>query len=60
MLTVWTRQGKKIIYLPSEAIDTVHEMLYTYRDSIIEYCIGYTEDERTERMEKLDNGKQFS
>ena len=53
MLTIWTRQGKKTIYLPSEAIDEVKKMLYTYKDNIIEYCIGYAENEREEINDRI-------
>ena len=53
MLTVWTRRGKKTTYLPSEAIDEVKKMLYTYKENIIEYCIGYTENEREETNDRI-------
>ncbi|MAG25452.1 hypothetical protein CMI47_07710 [Candidatus Pacearchaeota archaeon] len=53
MLTIWTRQGKKTTYLPSESIDEVKKMLYTNKDNIIEYCIGYTENERGEINDRI-------
>ena len=53
MLTIWTRQGKKTIYLPVEAIDEEKKMLYNYKENIIEYCIGYAENEKGEINDRV-------
>jgi len=52
VLTVWFRNGiRKSIYLPYESIDKVKEYLYNYKDSIITYCIGIVEMEKTKEDE---------
>ena len=51
-LTVWFKNGiRKSIYLPYESIDKVKEYLYNYKDSIITYCIGIVEMEKTKEDE---------
>jgi len=47
-LTIWTKQGKKSIHLPFEALDEVRKMLYTNKDNIIEYSICVSDYERIE------------
>ena len=51
LLTVWTRQGKKSIHLPYEALDKVREMVYNNSEHLIEYSICWCDYERA-----LDNG----
>ena len=51
MLTVWSRQGKKSIHLPLEALDKVREMVYNNSEYIIEYSICWCDYER-----EFDNG----
>ena len=53
LLTVWTRQGKKSIHLPYEALDKVREMVYNKRKHIIEYSVCVS---NYEKIERLDNG----
>ena len=53
LLTVWTRQGKKSIHLPYEALDKVREMVYNYSEHIIEYSVCVCD---YEKIERLDNG----
>ena len=51
LLTVWTRQGKKSIHLPYEALDKVREMVYNNSEHVIEYSVCVCDYER-----ELDNG----
>ena len=51
LLTVWTRQGRKSIHLPYEALDKVREMVYNNSEYLIEYSICWCDYER-----ELDNG----
>ena len=51
MLTVWSRQGKKSIHLPLEALDKVREMVYNNSEHIIEYSVCVCDYER-----EFDNG----
>ena len=53
MLTVWTRQGRKSIHLPYEALDKVREMVYNNSEHIIEYSVCVCD---YEKIERLDNG----
>ena len=53
LLTVWTRQGKKSIHLPYEALDKVREMVYNNSEHIIEYSVCVSD---YEKIERLDNG----
>ncbi len=53
LVTVWTRQGKKSIHLPYEALDKVREMVYNYSEHIIEYSVCVSD---YEKIERLDNG----
>ena len=53
LLTVWTRQGKKSIHLPLEALDKVREMVYNNSEHIIEYSVCVCD---YEKIERLDNG----
>ena len=53
LLTVWTRQGKKSIHLPYEALDKVREMVYNNSEHIIEYSVCVSD---YEKLERLDNG----
>ena len=53
MLTVWSRQGKKSIHLPLEALDKVREMVYNNSEHIIEYSVCVSD---YEKIERLDNG----
>ena len=53
LLTVWTRQGKKSIHLPLEALDKVREMVYNNSEHIIEYSVCVSD---YEKIERLDNG----
>ena len=46
LLTVWTKQGRKSIHLPYEAIDKVREMVYN--GEMIEYSICVCEYERVD------------
>ena len=50
MLTVWSRQGRKSIHLPYEALDKVREMVYNNSEYIIEYSICWCD------YEEIDNG----
>ena len=50
-LTVWTKQGKKSIHLPYEALDKVREMVYNNSEHLIEYSVCVCDYER-----ELDNG----
>jgi len=50
MLTVWSRQGRKSIHLPYEALDKVREMVYNNSEHIIEYSICWCD------YEEIDNG----
>ena len=51
LVTVWTRQGKKSIHLPYEALDKVREMVYNNSEHIIEYSVCWCDFER-----ELNNG----
>ena len=51
LVTVWTRQGKKSIHLPYEALDKVREMVYNNSEHIIEYSVCVCDYER-----EFDNG----
>ena len=51
LLTVWTRQGKKSIHLPYEALDKVREMVYNNSEHVIEYSVCVCDYER-----EFDNG----
>ena len=51
LVTVWTRQGKKSIHLPLEALDKVREMVYNNSEHIIEYSVCVCDYER-----ELDDG----
>ena len=51
LLTVWTKQGRKSIHLPYEALDKVREMVYNNSERLIEYSICWCDYER-----ELDNG----
>ena len=53
LVTVWTRQGRKSIHLPLEALDKVREMVYNYSEHIIEYSVCVCD---YEKIERLDNG----
>ena len=53
LVTVWTRQGKKSIHLPYEALDKVREMVYNNSEHIIEYSVCVSD---YEKIERLDNG----
>ena len=53
LLTVWTKQGKKSIRLPYEALDKVREMVYNNSEHIIEYSVCISD---YEKIERLDNG----
>ena len=53
LVTVWTRQGKKSIHLPYEALDKVREMVYNNSEHIIEYSVCVCD---YEKIERLDNG----
>ena len=53
LVTVWTRQGKKSIHLPYEALDKVREMVYNNSEHIIEYSVCVSD---YEKLERLDNG----
>ena len=50
LLTVWTKQGRKSIHLPLEALDKVREMVYNNSEYIIEYSICWCD------YEEIDNG----
>ena len=50
LVTVWTRQGRKSIHLPYEALDKVREMVYNNSEHIIEYSICWCD------YEEIDNG----
>ena len=50
LVTVWTRQGRKSIHLPLEALDKVREMVYNNSEYIIEYSICWCD------YEEIDNG----
>ena len=51
LLTVWTKQGRKSIHLPLEALDKVREMVYNNSEHIIEYSVCWCDYER-----ELNNG----
>ena len=51
LVTVWSRQGKKSIHLPHEALDKVREMVYNNSEHIIEYSVCWCDYER-----ELNNG----
>ena len=51
LLTVWTKQGKKSIHLPYEALDKVREMVYNNSEHVIEYSVCVCDYER-----ELDDG----
>ena len=51
LLTVWTKQGRKSIHLPYEALDKVREMVYNNSEHIIEYSVCVSDYER-----EIDNG----
>ena len=51
LVTVWTRQGRKSIHLPYEALDKVREMVYNNSEHIIEYSVCVCDYER-----EFDNG----
>ena len=53
LVTVWTKQGKKSIHLPYEALDKVREMVYNNSEHIIEYSVCVSD---YEKIERLDNG----
>ncbi len=53
LLTVWTKQGRKSIHLPYEALDKVREMVYNNSEHIIEYSVCVSD---YEKLERLDNG----
>ena len=53
LLTVWTKQGRKSIHLPYEALDKVREMVYNNSEHIIEYSVSISD---YEKIERLDNG----
>ena len=53
LLTVWTKQGRKSIHLPLEALDKVREMVYNNSEHIIEYSVCVSD---YEKIERLDNG----
>ena len=53
LVTVWSRQGKKSIHLPHEALDKVREMVYNNSEHIIEYSVCVSD---YEKIERLDNG----
>ena len=53
LVTVWTRQGRKSIHLPYEALDKVREMVYNNSEYIIEYSVCVSD---YEKIERLDNG----
>ena len=53
LLTVWTKQGKKSIHLPYEALDKVREMVYNNSEHVIEYSVCVSD---YEKLERLDNG----
>ena len=53
LVTVWTRQGRKSIHLPLEALDKVREMVYNNSEHIIEYSVCVCD---YEKIERLDNG----
>ena len=53
LLTVWTKQGRKSIHLPLEALDKVREMVYNNSEHIIEYSVCVSD---YEKLERLDNG----
>ena len=53
LVTVWTRQGRKSIHLPYEALDKVREMVYNNSEHIIEYSVCVSD---YEKLERLDNG----
>ena len=53
LLTVWTKQGRKSIHLPYEALDKVREMVYNNSEHIIEYSVCVSD---YENIERLDNG----
>ena len=46
LLTVWTKQGKKSIHLPYEALDKVREMVYNNSEHLIEYSVCVCDYER--------------
>ena len=51
LVTVWTRQGRKSIHLPLEALDKVREMVYNNSEHIIEYSVCVCDYERNLIME---------
>ena len=53
LVTVWTKQGRKSIHLPYEALDKVREMVYNNSEHIIEYSVCVSD---YEKIERLDNG----
>ena len=53
LLTVWTKQGRKSIYLPYEALDEVKKIVYN-DDRVIEYSIAVCEYERVENVKLLE------
>jgi len=53
LLTVWTKQGRKSIHLPYEALDKVREMVYNNSEHVIEYSVCVCD---YEKLERLDNG----
>ena len=53
LVTVWTKQGRKSIHLPYEALDKVREMVYNNSEHIIEYSVCVSD---YEKLERLDNG----
>jgi hypothetical protein len=46
LVTVWTRQGRKSIHLPYEALDKVREMVYNNSEHVIEYSVCVCDYER--------------
>ena len=53
LVTVWTKQGRKSIHLPYEALDKVREMVYNNSEHVIEYSVCVCD---YEKLERLDNG----
>ena len=51
LVTVWTRQGRKSIHLPYEALDKVRKMVYNNSEHVIEYSVCVCDYER-----EIDDG----
>ena len=60
LLTVWTKQGRKSIHLPHEALDKVRKMVYNKREYIIEYsiCVSDYARESEDVIIQTDNEEQ--